>query len=173
MQKNRKRKLDLSGYVPVGMDWERKKDNFEIWLMVAALFAMCSFMLQLVSALNVVYDYHGWSGRVLVSGAVMPDFYTTMDFVMLGYQAVGLYMLKAAYDNYGYHRQDSMSIYLMRRLPDRWELHRRCLGLPLMGVGLCVLAGLVTVVVCYGCYMVSAPQECLAPHQWEMYWRLL
>ena len=173
MRKNRKRKLDLSGYVPVGMDWESKREIFLICLIAAAFLAMCAFMVQFMYAMDDVYEYTGWNQRALIPGAVMPDFYTTMDWVLIGYQAIGLYQFKAIYDNYASHRQDSMSIYLMRRLPDRWELHRRCLGLPLMGIGVCVLAALVTVVVCYGCYMIGAPQQCLAPHQWEKYWRLL
>ena len=66
-----------------------------------------------------------------------------------------------------------MSIYLMRRLPDRWELHRRCLVFPFAGLVLCVAAAFLTVVLCYACYMIATPEICLTPGQWQKYWRFL
>ncbi len=49
--------------------------------------------------------------------------------VALGAVALGAWM-------YYSHYQNSQSVYLMRRLPDKWEYHRRCLTLPL-----CLLVG--------------------------------
>lgn len=40
------------------------------------------------------------------------------------------------------HYQGSRSIYLMRRLPDRWELWRRCLTLPLAGLAAALVIAL-------------------------------
>lgn len=173
MRKNRKLMPDLSGYVPPGMDWEYKVDRFCTWMSCAALFALCAFMLQYIDTLNDLYVYKGVNGRARIPGAVMADFYTLMDWVFVGYQLIAVSMLFSARRNYAYHHQGSKSIYLMRRLPDRWERHRRCLGLPVMGIACCVLAVFVTVVLCYAWYILGTPSECLTPHQWEKFWRLL
>lgn len=173
MRKNRRLMPDLSGYVPPGMDWEEKTDRFFTWMLCAAIFALCAFLLQYIGALNDLYEYNGVNGRIRIPDTVMADFHTLMDWVFAGYQLMALSMFFAARRHYAYHHQGSKSIYLMRRLPDRWERHRRCLGLPLMGVASCVLAALATVVICYVWYSLGTPNECLTPHQWEKFWRLL
>ena len=167
MRKNRKLMPDLSGYVPPGMDWEYKVDRFFTWMSCAAIFALCAFMLQYMPAVFDL-DWH-----IKDPNEVMADFYTLMDWVFVGYQLIAISMLFSARRNYAYHHQGSKSIYLMRRLPDPWERHRRCLGLPVMGIACCVLAVFVTVVFCYALYILGTPSECLTPHQWEKFWRLL
>ena len=172
MRKNRKLMPDLSGYVPPGMDWEYKVDRFCTWMLCAAIFAFCAFQMQYISALFdlPLFDLNG---RTQIADVMMADFYTLMDWVFVGYQLIAISMLFSARRNYAYHHQGSKSIYLMRRLPDRWERHRRCLGLPVMGIACCVLAVFVTVVLCYALYILGTPSECLTPHQWEKFWRLL
>lgn len=77
-------------------------------------------------------------------------------------------ILLAVY-NYSGFRNGSKSHYLMRRLPDRWEYHRRCLTLPL----LTILAGLVLIPVLlglyYAIYIHFTPEQCLQPDQWERF----
>ena len=74
----------------------------------------------------------------------------------------------AAY-NYSGFRNGSKSYYLMRRLPDKWEYHRRCLALPLAAT----LAGLVLIPVLMGLFYVlylhATPEQCLQPGQWEVF----
>ena len=60
--------------------------------------------------------------------------------LMIGMIFLGIY-------HYALHYRGSKSIYLMRRLPDQKELHRRCLTFPVAGIlislllFLCLLAG--------------------------------
>ena len=74
-----------------------------------------------------------------------------------------------AFVNYSNFRNGSKSVYLMRRLPDRWEYHRRCLALPLMTI----LAGLVSIPILiglfYAIYLHATPEQCLQPDQWEVF----
>ena len=57
----------------------------------------------------------------------------------------------------------------MRRLPDRWEYHRRCLTIPLLAI----LSALVLIVVLiglfYALYLHATPEQCLQPNQWEVF----
>ena len=71
--------------------------------------------------------------------------------------------------NYSGFRNGSKSCYLMRRLPDQWEYHRRCLALPLLAI----LAGLVSIPLLiglfYALYLHATPAQCLQPDQWEVF----
>ena len=65
--------------------------------------------------------------------------------------------------HYLYHYQGSRSIYLMRRLPDRWELLRRCIALPLCGALAALLTGLLITLLWAGIYLLATPRELLSP----------
>lgn len=67
--------------------------------------------------------------------------------------------------NYAKLWQGAKSIYLMGRLPDRWELHRRCLTLPLGWLLSAVLLPALTLLVYYGIYYLITPAACLRPNQ--------
>ena len=71
--------------------------------------------------------------------------------------------------NYSGFRNGSKSHYLMRRLPDQWEYHRRCLALPLLAI----LTGLVSIPlligIFYAIYLHATPAQCLQPGQWEVF----
>ena len=60
--------------------------------------------------------------------------------------------------SYYYFKKDTMSIYLMRRLPDRWELHRRCWGKPLILSGLCLLIQAGLIALYFLIYLVFTPR---------------
>ena len=78
----------------------------------------------------------------------------------------GLVMLGAAVQNYFGHFQGSRSIYLMRRLPQRWELARRCLGEPALYLAGSFIIYLLTGVTCFIYYWFRTPAGCLPPNVW-------
>jgi len=63
--------------------------------------------------------------------------------------------------NYASHRMGSRSDYLMRRLPDRWEWHRRCLTVPLAAVALSALLVLALLVIFFLVYQYRTPYQWL------------
>lgn len=63
--------------------------------------------------------------------------------------------------------------YLMARLPDRWELHRRCLTLPLALLLTAVVLSALVLLAYYAIYLLITPQECLRPHQLAKVWENL
>ena len=103
----------------------------------------------------------------------MPDFYTFLGKYWLGFGVLCLFLLGIIVYNYAYHRQGSKSIYLMRRLPSRMELHRRCLALPLFGIFICLICVILLLFVFYWIYMQKTPAEVLAPDQWQKLWRYI
>lgn len=58
-------------------------------------------------------------------------------------------MLGMSAYNYLYHYGSYKSIYLMRRLPNSWEFHRRCLCIPFLGV---VSVGVLIILMIIGFY---------------------
>ena len=66
--------------------------------------------------------------------------------------------------------QDSKSIYTMRRLPSVWELHRRCLTLPVCGMVIGLGTAFVLILLYYNVYIGLTPEICLTPGQWQKIW---
>ena len=75
--------------------------------------------------------------------------------------------------HYAYHYQGSRSVYLMRRLPDRWEYHRRCLAIPAATVAATAVLLAGSLALFYGAYMLFTPAACVVPGQWAEIWRVL
>lgn len=163
-------KLDLSRHAPVGLSLSGE------W---AAFFA-CLFSLLVTSIGYIVGFNHALSAlyfgntRVkLIPGATMPSFYTLLgDFIYI-FVIEATLMLLFIIHHYAYHYQGSKSIYLMRRLPSRWELHRRCLTLPVAGAVVILALGFALVFLFYRTYMAATPPQCLMPDQLEMLWSVL
>lgn len=56
--------------------------------------------------------------------------------------------------NYRYHYGTYKSIYLMRRIENVWEIHRRCWGIVIIGILGAVICMIMLVAVCYGQYCI-------------------
>ena len=66
---------------------------------------------------------------------------------------------------YDWHTQGAMSVYTMRRLPNRWELHIRCLTVPVVTAALAVVLALLLLTLYYAFYCWLVPAECIVPGQ--------
>ncbi|MDD7290061.1 MAG: hypothetical protein PUH00_10130 [Clostridiales bacterium] len=73
--------------------------------------------------------------------------------------------------NYRRFRQGSQTIYLMRRLPDKWELPRRCLAFPLLTIWVYLLAIPLLTLIFYLMYRFTIPAANLPPDQWSAFWQ--
>lgn len=154
---------DLSRHAPPGIDLEPEKWVFGIGT-VAALFYSFGFFSRYQTAVNALYRRVGGVGsseRVLIEGAVMPRFSSLLGDFWLGFAILAACMLGMIIYHYAYHRQGSRSIYLMKRLPNRWELHRRCLTIPVAAALICALSVLLLTAVYFAVYMLATPSQCL------------
>ena len=163
------KKIDLSRYAPLGINVRSEWLGYVAGLAVAALYSMI-YLLRYFNARQNLYEWtlKGWQLR---DGAIMPDFAALMEGMLLVFAAIALTMLGLAAYHYIYHRIDTKSYYVMRRLPSRWELHRRCLTLPVAGLLICGAAALMVILIYYWIYMGCTPEECLMPGQWAIFWR--
>ena len=67
-----------------------------------------------------------------------------------------------------YFFKGSKSIYTMRRLPNRWDLPRRTLVLPLVCAALTMLLALALLLLYYLIYHCSVPEGHINPGQWDL-----
>ncbi len=163
------KKPDLSRYAPLGINVRSEWQGYVAGLAVAVVYSMI-YLLRYFNARENLYEWT-LQGRQLIEGAVMPDFAELMDGMLLVFAAIALTMIGLAVYHYIYHRLDTKSYYVMRRLPSRWELHLRCLTLPMVGLFICGAAVLIIIAMYYWIYMGCTPEECLMPGQWARFWR--
>ena len=153
-------KIDLSRFVPLGLEGEKEGQWILLGWGISALAAMIQFANQYHDALSRLYN-HMLGGRRLIQGAVMTPFSELVLGCEFGFVLMCLGLALLAVYHYHYHTQSSKPIYLMRRLPNSWELHIRCLGMPVMGaVGALAILGLLTILF-FVIYLRCTPEQCL------------
>lgn len=157
-------KRNFDRLVPPGTDW-RKEGRLILWgLLLSFLFSL-GFFADFLSERRALFVWNGLE-NVLRKDALMPDFVRMLGGALSGFPVLAVSMLGLAAGHYAAHYQGSKSIYLMRRLPSRWELHRRCLTLPAAGLLLALLTASLLLALYYGVYMAFTPAPCLTPDQW-------
>ncbi len=113
-----------------------------------------------------------WDGlkKVLDTRAVMPDFVAILGGSLNGFLVLAMCMAVLAVYHYAYHFQGAKSIYLMKRLPNRWEMPRRLVTLPVLGVAACMGISFLLLLGYFVIYMAFTPSACLTPYQWQKIW---
>lgn len=164
-------KHKLTHHLPPGVDLERELAWFEGGIFVSLLYSL-GFLLRYANEYQSLFLWNG-SEKVLDTSAVMPDFIQILGGSLSGFLVLALCMAATAAYHYSYHFQGSKSIYLMKRLPNRWELPRRCLTLPVLGIITCLGIALLLLLIYYAVYMLFTPRACLAPQQWHKIWSVL
>lgn len=164
---------DLSRHAPPGYPLKTELQFYFTYLIIQVSVNLFLFISSYSNARSNLYWINGTT-RTLKADVMMADLPevlegTCMEFFLVLALCTALF---AAF-HYTYHRQGSKSIYLMRRLPNRRELHRRCLTLPLAGLALCALSALLLLLLFYAVYMSFTPEQCLPPHQWQKLWRAI
>ena len=150
---------DLSRYAPVGMKLHMEKAVWGLCLGASLVYSGC-FLIRFADACEELYEYRGVD-RILIEGAKVERFGVLLGNGLWGFAITAMVMMLFSIYHYLYHFQDSKSIYLMRRLPNRWELPRRCLTLPVAAAVLSLAAAVVLLGFYFGIYLVFTPKGCL------------
>jgi len=98
-------------------------------------------------------------------GLVMPEFEQFLPIPMVAFLVVIAVALPRIPFNYAYHRRGSRSDYTLRRLPDKWEWHRRCLAVPVLAVSGGMLLLALALVLCFLIYQFATPPQFLRCNQ--------
>ena len=149
----------LSRLVPLGCDGRREL-RWLLWGLAAGFLVNLRFVLVYLSARSGLYVYSR-GVRQLVPGAVIAPFSELLGWSLLGCFAAAAAMAVLAAWHYLTHFRGSRSIYTMRRLPSRWELHRRCLTLPALGAAAYLLEAAALWGLDFLLYALATPAQCL------------
>lgn len=151
-------------HFPPGMDMETEKLFFGLG-MCGAFFYSWTFVWRYLQARAELYLYS--DGKyILVEQRVMADFSELLGNALIGFWLVAIGLVGFAVLHYLHFWQGSKSIYLMKRLPDKMELHKRALTLPILALLICVVTAFLLLVSYYGLYRVATPKQCIPVNQW-------
>ena len=149
----------LGKYAPLGIPYEKHIRGF-FALVTCATICTMFFFLQYGNALEELYTYRAGK-KVLMEGVVIDSFgQITEGLFLMGYAvSVAVFLMVIYY--YLYHYQGSKMMYLMKRLPDRWDIHRRCWTFPVCGAVITVVWMKILEMIYYGIYIIFTPSQCL------------
>lgn len=116
---------------------------------------------------NNLFEHYG-SKKILVQGRLMADFYVVIDDSFEGFLVVIFLLIALIVFHYAFHYIDSKSIYIMKRLSRKSELHIRCLTVPIISILTCIILPAILLLVYFKHYMTATPPECLVEGQWEI-----
>ncbi len=157
--------------IPPGFPFSSGLTYFTMGSLCAALYSL-RFVLDYWNARCALFRQNPLTGEwVLEEGAQIASFSEILGSALNGFLILACSMLFFAALHYQFHFRGSRSIYLMRRLPDRWELHRRCLAGPVLGILICAVAAGMLFLLYFAVYRFATPQECLSPLGGELYGR--
>ena len=154
-------------HFPPGMDMEAEKLFFGLG-MSGAFFYSWTFIWRYMQARAELYLYS--EGKyILLEQRVMAKFSDLLGNALLGFLLVAIGLLGFVIFHYAYFWQGSKSIYLMKRLPDKMEIHRQALTFPILALLVCMVTSFLLLVLYYGIYMIATPRQCIPSNQW-MIW---
>ena len=149
----------LEKYAPLGIGVGTHVGFYLFGMVIATLHSLL-FLLAYGNAVNDLYDYRAGK-KVLREGAIIVDFNTlTEDVFTTGISLCIVTLLVVIYF-YLYHYQGSKMMYLMRRLPDKNEIVRRCWSLPIAGSVIMAAWMLILRMIFYAIYILCTPSQCL------------
>ena len=161
---------NLVKYAPPGYDYSIDKKFYFIGLSIATMYSF-SYSIRFTNEKNDLYRYYNFNIKELIPGAVMPDFVDILGNALWGYFILAACLLTLIALRYASYYQHSKSIYLMKRLPNKLDIHRRCLVVPILAAVSCFAIAFLVLLLYFGHYMIFTPNECLTPNQWAKIWR--
>ncbi len=163
--------IDLSRHLPCGFPAKMEQKALG-GVLGAAIGLTVPLAVRISNAKGDLYTYRG-SKKVLIDGMMMPNFIDLVEHAFLGFFIAMLLALAFALYHYAFHYQGSKSIYLMHRLPNRFELHRRCWTVPVAAALIIAAVMVLTFLFYFAIYLLVTPDGCLGSGQWQKIWSVI
>ena len=135
-------------------------------LTLGALWSAIVFLYRLDGAMDRLYEWVNRQ-RVLAETRTITPFPQLLEYAMTGLLLGMALTVPLALYHYACHYLGSRSIYLMRRLPDGWELWRRCLTVPALLAVLCLGAIELLTILYFLVFLLLTPPPCLPAEPWR------
>ena len=147
-------------FLPLGTDLKQTEIFVGGMLSATASWNLTMFIIRYCFALDGLYANQIWR-RVLIPDAKIADFSVLLRGGLVAY-VVCLYLCVLLAVNYycSFHRE-SVSAYVMRRIPDAKELHIRCLTVPLCAAALMTALMILLLFIERALYIAFTPTGCL------------
>lgn len=159
-------------FIPIGYKPEKELWVYGSVIMMAVTRSLLYF-LSYYSAYNAMFQYYG-DKKVLIENITMDNFCDIIADGTFDVFKIAVFIFLAMIGvNYGYHYRDSKSIYTMRRLPNKYELHIRCIAFPAAAILLSIVISFSLLMIFYIHYMTVTPDELILPAQWEKLWNYI
>ena len=156
--------FDPKRHLPVGWEWENTRTGM-IWGHILSGLSLFGFFGRFSDALDALYFHREGPNGTLIP--VLDPTRTIAPFSELtrGTPLFGLWIFLAVmpilvWRHYRFHTQDAMSVYTMRRLPDRWEYHRRCWTQPVLSAITELILYAVLIGLCWLVWYFATPAPC-------------
>ena len=163
------KKPDLSPLAPPGVNGAKEVRWTLIGVGLSAAAGLLGFLYQLSDQCNFVK-------RIIEGGSLSEEIGTFRGILggnLFCFALVNLAMAGMLLYHIDLHYRGSRSIYLMRRLPQRWELLRRCAALPLLGLLCSVLVWGLLQPLLFWMYLTIPPRSFLPPLYEGGFWAAL
>ncbi len=161
----------LERYAPPGFELKAELGTI-LFLSVASLLVSFMFFLRFREAYNLLFEFEN-GVKVLLPNAQMPDFETLSKDAFSLFGALSLCILCFIWFHYRYLKFETKSVYLMLRLPNRFEYHMRCWAIPLAFLVLSYLAIALLKAVYFNYYLRMVPLSAWPPGQSMHLWSVI
>ena len=160
----------LERNAPPGVDVEKEEIALVVGV-ILSLIVSIDFPARYLSAYRDLFEMTLDGQQVLREGAQMSPFLDCLGFSLAGFMILAFVILSFAINHYRYFRQESKSVYLMRRLPQRWEYQRRIWLLPVLGAVIVAVIALLLGFIFWEIYLHVTPEQTLPENLWRGDWR--
>ena len=157
--KNKIEKNNLERYAPLGISLSSEIFYYKLIMIISTLWSM-QFIVRYLQELNELYyrERH----TIFRDDIQIVSFEHLMNGVFFLFGVAFIYAIIISVYHYFYHYQGSKMMYLMKRLPNKWELHKRCLVLPIVAVAFTIGYIWILRILYYAIYLICTPQRYLA-----------
>lgn len=156
----------LSRLFPMGWPWQNEIMLTAAALGLSTLTAMGLFLSRFTPALDDLYQRAYGQEPVLIPGKLVPPYPQVLGNALLGFGLVALCLILLPIGHFLWHRWGARSDYLMRRLPRRQELAKRCVTGSALLLVITALTGLVMFGLLFLWYQAATPAGHLPPDMW-------
>jgi len=165
------KKFNFSKYCPLGYNFESEKNTYLTVLICSVVYSLL-FFVRYLDGYGNLYSYRNGK-RYLVPGRMMPEFHTLTNGIFYGFFIIFFILVAFIFLRYAYHYQGTKSIYTMKRLPEKNDLHIRCIVLPIAAILISIIIIFIILLLDLAFYMIFTPKQCLYPFSWQSFWRAL
>lgn len=149
-------KTKLKKLVPPGSDVK-----LTIKLFAACLIIM--FLLSLIAPIRIgnahYYLFYDFFGEYHDEGNMMPHFYETIQGCMRFFWVVIIFSISYGIINLLSFSKDTKSIYVMKRIPDAFEIYKRSFAIPLLTILAAIVLAIVLLAIYYLHYRYCPPED--------------